>query len=81
MQYSFCQPDKYFEYESEIQQNIHILKEKIYNINSLKKFDKELKYINIWVKNLNELTYPNKIVNHKEARERCLETYKSALNN
>ena len=34
--------DKYFEYESEIQQNIHILKEKIYNINSLKKFDKEL---------------------------------------
>ena len=47
----------------------------------IEKFDKELKYINIWVKNLNELTYPNKIVNHKEARERCLETYKSALNN
>ena len=47
----------------------------------IEKFDKELKYINIWVKNLNELTYPNKIVNHKEARERCLETYKLALNN
>ena len=47
----------------------------------IEKFDKELKYINKWVKNLNELTYPNKIVNHKEARERCLETYKLALNN
>ena len=47
----------------------------------IEKFDKELKYINTWVKNLNELTYPNKIVNHKEARERCLETYKLALNN
>ena len=31
------------------------------------KFDKELKYINKWVKNLNELDYPKPIVDHKFA--------------
>jgi len=45
----------------------------------IKKFDKDLKYINIWVEDLNELTYPDPIVDHKEARERCLKTYKEAL--
>lgn len=46
----------------------------------IKKFDKDLKYINTWVKDLNELTYPAPIVDHKEARERCLKIYKEALN-
>ncbi|MDB2599514.1 DNA photolyase family protein, partial [Flavobacteriaceae bacterium] len=43
------------------------------------KFDKELKYINKWVKNLNELDYPKPIIDHKFARQRCLETYKRGL--
>jgi deoxyribodipyrimidine photo-lyase len=43
------------------------------------KFDKELKYINKWVENLNELDYPKPIVDHKFARQRCLETYKKGL--
>ena len=43
------------------------------------KFDKELKYINKWVTNLNELDYPKPIVDHKFARQRCLETYKKGL--
>ena len=43
------------------------------------KFDKELKYIDKWVKNLNELDYPKPIVDHKFARQRCLETYKRGL--
>lgn len=46
----------------------------------IQKFDKELKYINQWVSDFQELTYPQPIVDHKFARERCLETYKSALN-
>ncbi|NVK52686.1 MAG: deoxyribodipyrimidine photo-lyase [Flavobacteriaceae bacterium] len=45
----------------------------------LKKFDKELKYTNQWVKDYNELTYPNPIVEHKYARERALKAYKKAL--
>jgi len=47
----------------------------------IKKFDKDLDYINQWVPDFQELTYPNPIVEHKFARERCLETYKEALNN
>jgi deoxyribodipyrimidine photo-lyase len=46
----------------------------------LKKFDKELRYINKWVKDYNEFTYPSPIVEHKFARERALKTYKKALN-
>ncbi|QLE02321.1 deoxyribodipyrimidine photo-lyase [Galbibacter sp. BG1] len=46
----------------------------------IKKFDKDLEYINNWVEDYNELSYPDKMVDHKEARERCLKTYKSALN-
>ncbi|OBX22862.1 deoxyribodipyrimidine photo-lyase [Gelidibacter algens] len=45
----------------------------------IEKFDKDLKYINRWVPEFQELTYPEKMVDHKEARERCLATYKSAL--
>jgi deoxyribodipyrimidine photo-lyase len=45
----------------------------------LKKFDKELKYISKWVKDFNELTYPEPMVEHKFARERALHTYKKGL--
>lgn len=45
----------------------------------IKKFDKDLKYIKKWVNDFNELTYPQPIVEHKFARERCLKTYKTAL--
>ncbi|KJD34309.1 deoxyribodipyrimidine photolyase [Tamlana nanhaiensis] len=44
------------------------------------KFDKQHEYIKKWVPDYQELTYPKPIVDHKFARERCLETYKSALN-
>ncbi|GAA4274157.1 deoxyribodipyrimidine photo-lyase [Aquimarina gracilis] len=43
------------------------------------KFDKKLEYINTWVKDLSELTYPQPIVEHKMARERCLQIYKEAV--
>jgi deoxyribodipyrimidine photo-lyase len=45
-----------------------------------KKFDPELKYINKWVTELNDFTYPKPIVDHEFARKRCLEVYKSGLN-
>ncbi|WP_010522486.1 cryptochrome/photolyase family protein [Aquimarina agarivorans] len=45
----------------------------------IQKFDKQHEYINRWVTDLNELTYPKPMVEHKMARERCLETYKKAL--
>ncbi|WP_343329175.1 deoxyribodipyrimidine photo-lyase [Polaribacter staleyi] len=45
----------------------------------IQKFDKDLKYIKKWVPDFQELTYPTPIVEHKFARERCLETYKKAL--
>lgn len=45
----------------------------------IEKFDKDLKYIQQWVPDFQELTYPEKMVDHKEARERCLATYKRAL--
>lgn len=45
------------------------------------KFDKDLKYIKKWVPEFGTSQYPDPIVDHKFARERCLETYKSALNN
>jgi len=45
----------------------------------IKKFDKEHEYIKKWVTDLEELSYPQPMVDHKMARERCLETYKKAL--
>ncbi len=45
-----------------------------------KKFDEDLKYIQKWVPEFQEFTYPKPIVDHKEARERCLAVYKKALN-
>ncbi|MFH4968098.1 deoxyribodipyrimidine photo-lyase [Gaetbulibacter sp. M240] len=54
---------------------------RIFNPTSqIKKFDKDLEYIKKWVPDFQELTYPEPIVDHKAARERCLDTYKKALN-
>ena len=44
------------------------------------KFDKDLEYIKEWIPEFKEGHYTEKMVDHKEARERCLETYKKALN-
>ncbi|WP_179334583.1 cryptochrome/photolyase family protein [Winogradskyella costae] len=46
----------------------------------IQKFDKNHNYIKQWVPDYQELTYPQPMVDHKTARERCLETYKTALN-
>ena len=45
----------------------------------IQKFDKDLHYIKKWVPEFQEVTYPSPIVEHKFARERCLKTYKEAL--
>jgi len=45
----------------------------------IKKFDKDKKYINEWVPELQEMDYPKPMVDHKMARERCLKTYKEAV--
>lgn len=44
-----------------------------------KKFDPQLKYIKMWVPELDELTYPAPIINHSFARKRALEVYKKHL--
>ncbi|MFT6699192.1 MAG: deoxyribodipyrimidine photo-lyase [Porticoccaceae bacterium] len=43
------------------------------------KFDKDLNYIKKWVPDFQELTYSTPIVEHKFARERCLNVYKEAI--
>jgi deoxyribodipyrimidine photo-lyase len=43
------------------------------------KFDKELTYIRNWVPEFQELSYPQPIVNHEQARVRVLAAYKKAL--
>ena len=45
----------------------------------IKKFDKDLVYIKKWIPELQTLEYPEPIVVHKEARERCLRVYKEAV--
>lgn len=45
----------------------------------IKKFDKDLKYIKKWVPELETSKYPKPIVDHKEAREKCLQVYKEAV--
>ena len=45
----------------------------------IKKFDSELKYIKKWIPDLNTSNYPEPIIEHKLARERCLTTYKKAV--
>ena len=46
-----------------------------------KKFDPDLEYIKKWVPEFQEFNYPKQIVDHAEARERCLKAYKEALMN
>jgi len=43
------------------------------------KFDKDRKYINEFVPEHDTDDYPEMMVDHKEARERCLKTYKAAV--
>ncbi len=43
------------------------------------KFDKDKEYINEWVPEYGTDEYPEKMVDHKEARERALATYKEAV--
>ncbi|AUC81581.1 deoxyribodipyrimidine photo-lyase [Lacinutrix sp. Bg11-31] len=45
----------------------------------IEKFDKQHDYIKKWVPEYQELTYATQIVDHKEARERCLRVYKEAV--
>ncbi|MEJ2113791.1 MAG: deoxyribodipyrimidine photo-lyase [Flavobacteriaceae bacterium] len=45
----------------------------------IEKFDKQHEYIKTWVLDYQELTYPQPIVEHSFARERCLKAYKQAL--
>lgn len=44
-----------------------------------KKFDPKNEYVHQWVQDVNELTYPSPMVDHKIARERAISTYKAAL--
>ena len=54
---------------------------RIFNPTSqLEKFDKDLKYVKEWVPEYGTKKYPEPIVEHKMARERCLKVYKEALN-
>ena len=53
---------------------------RVFNPSSqLEKFDKELKYVKKWIPEYGTETYPSPIVEHKWARERCLERFKTAL--
>ncbi len=53
---------------------------RIFNPTSqMTKFDKELKYIKKWVPEYGTDEYPEPIVDHKMARERCLDMYKACL--
>lgn len=54
---------------------------RIFNpISQQKKFDKDFTYIKKWVPEYGTSEYPEPIVDHKFARERCLANYKAALN-
>lgn len=46
----------------------------------IEKFDKNRKYIKTYVPEFDTDKYVDQIVDHKEARERCLKVYKSAVN-
>ncbi len=47
----------------------------------LEKFDKQLRYVKRWVPEYGTAQYPEPIVEHKWARERCLDRFKTALAN
>lgn len=44
------------------------------------KFDAKGKYIAQWVSDIQELTYPTPMVDHKKARQRALDVYKAGIN-
>lgn len=46
-----------------------------------RKFDPDFKYIRKWVPEFEDFSYPQPLVDHKIARERCLSTYKMVLSN
>ncbi len=46
----------------------------------LKKFDKDFQYVKQWVSEWNSDQYPEPMIDHKYARERCLRVYKEGLN-
>ncbi len=53
---------------------------RIFNpITQIDKFDAQKAYIHQWVPDLQELSYPPMMVDHKLARERCLKVYKEAV--
>ena len=53
---------------------------RIFNPQSqLEKFDKDEKYIRKWIPEYGTKDYPDRMVDHKEARERCLQVYKEAV--
>ena len=53
---------------------------RIFNpITQAKKFDPQSKYINRWLPDLKEGTYPSAMVDLKQARNRALEAYKKAV--
>ena len=45
----------------------------------IKKFDKDFRYIKKWVPDFQSSSYPKEIIDHKFARNRCLETFKAAV--
>jgi len=53
---------------------------RIFNPTSqIEKFDKDRSYIKTYVPEFETKDYPEKMVDHKEARERCLKVYKEAV--
>ncbi|HET8736319.1 MAG TPA: deoxyribodipyrimidine photo-lyase [Pricia sp.] len=53
---------------------------RIFNpMTQVEKFDKDHKYISEWVPEHDTDDYPEKMVDHKAARERCLNIYKQAV--
>ncbi len=53
---------------------------RIFNpMSQLKKFDKDQRYVRKWIPELESETYPEPIVDHKMARTRALETYKTGM--
>ena len=45
----------------------------------IKKFDKQNNYINKWIEDFNEFSYPDPIVEHSFARNRAIASYKEGL--
>ncbi len=48
-------------------------------IEQIKKFDKQNNYLNKWVVDLNEFSYPDPMVEHAFARNRAIASYKEGL--